>query len=464
MGELNLAQVVQEQRHFFESGETESLSYRLTQLTQLEKLLRSHEADLQAALVKDLGKAPLESYLTEIGLLYRSLAETKKNLKKWVKPQRKKTPLFLWPAKSYTLASSYGVTVIMSAYNYPLLLALDPLIGSLTGGNTAIVALSEDTPHVNQVLIAASKNYFKENYLYFYQGNRERNTELLKETVDYLFFTGSSAVGKVVLQAASQHLTPVTLELGGKSPALVTKNANVKTAAERIVWGKFLNAGQTCVAPDYCLVDQAVADEFIASLKVSIQELYGQETQQNPDYGRIVNQRHSQRLINLLTKDQSKIIWGGKSLLAENFIEPTLLKVDSHESPQLASMKEEIFGPILPILIYQKRAEAENLINSQPSPLAFYPFSENKAEITELVAGIQAGGCTVNDTVLHLSNSYLPFGGVGMSGMGSYHGKASFTTFTHQKAVLVRHSKLRLNLMFPPYTNQKAKIIRRFLK
>lgn len=454
--------VVKRQREFYQSQQTKPLNFRLKQLKQLEQLLRDHEPALMKALECDLGKPPSESYMTEIGLLYHSLRQAQRSLKKWNRPKKVPTPLFLMPAKSYISPSPYGTTLILSAYNYPLLLSLDPLIGAMAGGNVAMVGLSEYTPHVNQVLFEACPHYFDREYLWFFESTKARNTTILKERFDKLFFTGSPAVGQVVLTAASRYLTPVTLELGGKSPALVTSHADLPLAAERVAWGKFLNTGQTCVAPDYCLVDETVKDQFQTLLARKINELYTANSQKSPDYGRIVNNQHFERLRTIIEKDQSQISFGGKLDQGELFIEPTLITGDLQSD--LAAMKEEISGPILPVLSYTNLEDALAFIEKREAPLAFYPFSKDQTEIQGIVSRLQFGGATINDTLLHLSNANLPFGGVGHSGMGHYHGRYSFEAFTHQRGVLERKNYLPLKVMYAPYTKVKDKWVRRFLK
>ncbi len=462
MKESEIKEIIQAQRLFYRSQQTKPLGFRLSQLKQLERLLRDHEEALCEALEKDLGKHSSESYMTEIGLLYHNLREAQRSLKRWSRPKKVATPLFLMPAKSYITPSPYGCTLILSAYNYPLLLSLDPLIGAIAGGNVALVGLSEYTPHVNQVLFEASPKYFSRDYLHFFESNKEHNTRMLQERFDKLFFTGSTTVGQIVLEAASQYLTPVTLELGGKSPALVTAQADLNLAAERIIWGKLLNMGQTCIAPDYCLVDESMRDEFISLLIAKIVSLYGENSQASADYGRIVNQRHLGRLQAILEKDADQIIFGGTVDQKDLFIEPTLIQ--GTLTSDLGAMKEEIFGPLLPVLSYHHLEDALGYIEEREAPLAFYPFSKSKPEIQQIIDRLQFGGATINDTILHLSNSRLPFGGVGHSGMGHYHGRYSFEAFTHQRSVLERTNYFPLKLMYAPYTHVKDKWIRRFLK
>ncbi|TLG81299.1 aldehyde dehydrogenase family protein [Vagococcus zengguangii] len=458
----HLMKLIERQRAYYQNGHTHSYNARIKALKQLKTMLKQHEPAILKALEKDLGKHPNESYLTEIGVTYDSINYMLKHLKSLMKPKRVKTPLTLFPATSQIMTEPLGNSLIMSAFNYPILLSFDPIVGALAGGNTALVALSEYTPTVNQVLLQAISATFDAGLLTFFESSIERNTFVLAQRFDKIFFTGSPKVGKIVYQAASQHLTPVTLELGGKSPALVTANANLTHAAQRIAWGKFINTGQTCVAPDYCLVDRQVLPEFVEALKSAIIALYGQDTKQNKDYGKIVNQAAWQRLNSLLVADASYIVAGGSSDEATRYIEPTLLVAD--DLKELASMQEEIFGPILPILPFDTIEEAVTIIKGFEQPLAFYPFTANKKEQTYLLDTLSFGGATVNDTILHLANIHLPFGGVGNSGIGHYHGAYSYEAFTHQKAVLKRQTWLTLPVMNAPYTVMKDKVIRKLLK
>lgn len=457
-----MQEIFEEQKQFFQTKQTLPLTYRLKQLHQLQLFLTDCESELLLALKEDLGKAMTESYLSEIGILKHSLAYTLKHVNTWAKKKRTKTPLFLFPAKSYTIASPYGNTLIIGAYNYPLLLTLDPLIGALAGGNVAMVGLSEQTPAVNRVLMSKGQSYFSKEQVYFYESNPQRNQALISHSFDKIFFTGSPRVGQLILEAASHTLTPVTLELGGKSPALVTESANLELAASRIVWGKFLNAGQTCVAPDYCLVDHQVATEFATLVKVKLKEFYGTLPEESADYGRLISTQKVRQLTELLQHDREFICSGGQAVLDKKYLEPTVLVAPLGQ--ELATMSVEIFGPILPILVYQELDDAVAYIRKQAEPLAFYPFSTNKKECHYLLETISFGGATVNDTILHLANPHLPFGGVGKSGMGRYHGRYSFETFTHQKAILERKNYLAIPIMQPPFTTWKERLIRKVLK
>ncbi|QIL46100.1 aldehyde dehydrogenase family protein [Vagococcus coleopterorum] len=457
-----LSTVYKNQKKYFETGETLVVSNRLDQLRLLDTMLRDNEEILLSSLTLDLGKAPEESYLSELGLVYQSLQLTLKKTQKWSQRQRKKTPLYLWPGKSWTQAMPYGQTLIINAFNYPLLLSLDPLVGAVSAGNVAMVALSERTPNFNAVLTKLSQQYLNSNWIYFYEGNKERNQLLLTERFDKIFFTGSATVGKSILKAASQHLTPVTLELGGKSPALITQTADIKRAAQRVAWGKFLNVGQTCVAPDYCLVPKESVELFKSELIKETEKMYGKNPFSSEDYGRLVNSQTVERLARLIEEDNSFVVYGGEVKASEKYIGPTVIQAEITQP--LASMKEELFGPILPVMTYETLEEALDFIRSGESPLAFYPFVGERSEESLLLNAVQFGGATINDTILHLANHHLPFGGVGQSGMGSYHGIQSFKEFSHEKAVLKRQPKFILPIMSAPYSKRKDSLIRKFLK
>ena len=456
----DIKNIIEKQRQFYATGKTKALDYRIEQLKLLKKQVRRYEEELIDGLSQDLGKHRTESFMTEIGLVYRHLDEMIKKLPRWGGKQRVKTPLFLWPARSYTIQAPYGNVLILSPFNYPVLLTLDPLIGAIAGGNTAIIGMSEHTPATNYVLKVLIEEAFSKEYLYFVTSSKETNTELLDNAFNKIFFTGSTRVGKIVLKKAAEHLTPVTLELGGKSPVIVSKYADLEVAVERIIWGKFVNAGQTCVAPDYCLIDESVKDEFMQLLKKRLLTFYTDTPEDSRDYGRIINESSMSRLIKQLEYDQLFIYQGGHYNYAEKYIEPTILLAEL--SDDLLSMKEEIFGPILPILSYQELEEAILFIEQKGKPLAFYPFSSNKEELEMLLDRLDYGGATVNDTLLHLSNENLPFGGVGESGMGSYHGKKSLESFTYTKSILKRSTIFRFPIMFPPFTKEKDNTIRSF--
>ncbi len=456
-------ETVEKQRAFFTTDVTRSYRFRMDQLGKLETGIRTYEPELYDALSEDLGKNKAEAYTTEIGFVLKSIRETRKKLKAWMKPRRAGNPLFLFGSRSFTVWEPYGVTLIISPFNYPVQLALEPLVAALSAGNTAIIKLSELTPHVSAVLSQLISTTFDAGLVTTVEGDAQATTELLKERFDYIFFTGSPRVGSLVMQAASLHLTPVTLELGGKSPAIVCADAPLAHAARSIAWGKFLNAGQTCVAPDYVLVDKMVKDEFIDEMKKAITEFYGDNPQLSPDYGRIVTTRHWQRLIHLMDGLQGKTVLGGNGIETDRYIAPTIVADASWDD---AVMQEEIFGPILPIISYDGRRFSEDVIaevRTHEKPLALYLFTQDKKIKDAVVQSLSFGGGVMNGTILHLTNSNLPFGGVGQSGMGSYHGIYGYRTFSHQKALIDVNRFLPLGIMYPPHSKGKQKLIKKLL-
>ncbi|MGY3766031.1 aldehyde dehydrogenase family protein [Vagococcus vulneris] len=454
--------IVRHQRDYFRTGQTLSLVFRKNQLIKLKRQLQNYEAELLIALKKDLHKSETEAYLSEIGILYRHLDQMIKNLKKWTSPKKVGTPFFLQPAKSEILREPYGVSLIIGPFNYPVLLVFDPLIGAIATGNTAVIGLSSSVPHTNRVIQEMLGETFEKKYVVSYISDKVSNEQILNEVFDKIFFTGSEKVGKIFAKQAAENMTPITLELGGKSPAIVTKYSDIELAAQRLVWGKFLNAGQTCVAPDYCLVDNQVKGQFLEEIRNVIVKQFGETPESSRDFGRLVSEASLKRLVKILEADQDYIWLGGQYGLADRFLEPTVIIGDSAD--ELQCMSEELFGPILPVLGYDKLAEAVNFVRKKPQPLAFYPFSNNKKEINWLIKQISCGGITVNDTILHLANDNLPFGGIGHSGMGTYHGYDSVEAFSHKKSVLRRSQLVNLPLNFPPYTESKNKLIRLFLR
>ncbi|HDF4268142.1 TPA: aldehyde dehydrogenase, partial [Staphylococcus aureus] len=412
------------------------------------------------ALYTDLGKNKVEAYATEIGITLKSIKNARKELKNWTKTKNVDTPLYLFPTKSYIKKEPYGTVLIIAPFNYPFQLVFEPLIGAIAAGNTAIIKPSELTPNVARVIKRLINETFDANYIEVIEGGIEETQTLIHLPFDYVFFTGSENVGKIVYQAASENLVPVTLEMGGKSPVIVDETANIKVASERICFGKFTNAGQTCVAPDYILVHESVKDDLITALSKTLREFYGQNIQQSPDYGRIVNLKHYHRLTSLLNSAQMNIVFGGHSDEDERYIEPTLL---DHVTNDSAIMQEEIFGPILPILTYQSLDEAIAFIHQRPKPLSLYLFSEDENATQRVINELSFGGGAINDTLMHLANPKLPFGGVGASGMGRYHGKYSFDTFTHEKSYIFKSTRLESGVHLPPYKG-KFKYIKAFFK
>ncbi|HBC8688101.1 TPA: aldehyde dehydrogenase [Staphylococcus aureus] len=445
---------------FFNTQQTKDISFRKEQLKKLSKAIKSYESDILEALYTDLGKNKVEAYATEIGITLKSIKNARKELKNWTKTKNVDTPLYLFPTKSYIKKEPYGTVLIIAPFNYPFQLVFEPLIGAIAAGNTAIIKPSELTPNVARVIKRLINETFDANYIEVIEGGIEETQTLIHLPFDYVFFTGSENVGKIVYQAASENLVPVTLELGGKSPVIVDETANIKVASERFCFGKFTNAGQTCVAPDYILVHESVKDDLITALSKTLREFYGQNIQQSPDYGRIVNLKHYHRLTSLLNSAQMNIVFGGHSDEDERYIEPTLL---DHVTNDSAIMQEEIFGPILPILTYQSLDEAIAFIHQRPKPLSLYLFSEDENATQRVINELSFGGGAINDTLMHLANPKLPFGGVGASGMGRYHGKYSFDTFTHEKSYIFKSTRLESGVHLPPYKG-KFKYIKAFFK
>ncbi|HHP5379979.1 TPA: aldehyde dehydrogenase [Staphylococcus aureus] len=445
---------------FFNTQQTKDISFRKDQLKKLSKAIKSYESDILEALYTDLGKNKVEAYATEIGITLKSIKNARKELKNWTKTKNVDTPLYLFPTKSYIKKEPYGTVLIIAPFNYPFQLVFEPLIGAIAAGNTAIIKPSELTPNVARVIKRLINETFDANYIEVIEGGIEETQTLIHLPFDYVFFTGSENVGKIVYQAASENLVPVTLEMGGKSPVIVDETANIKVASERICFGKFTNAGQTCVAPDYILVHESVKDDLITALSKTLREFYGQNIQQSPDYGRIVNLKHYHRLTSLLNSEQMNIVFGGHSDEDERYIEPTLL---DHITSDSAIMQEEIFGPILPILTYQSLDEAIAFIHQRPKPLSLYLFSEDENATQRVINDLSFGGGAINDTLMHLANPKLPFGGVGASGMGRYHGKYSFDTFTHEKSYIFKSTRLESGVHLPPYKG-KFKYIKAFFK
>ncbi|HEK5808945.1 TPA: aldehyde dehydrogenase [Staphylococcus aureus] len=445
---------------FFNTQQTKDISFRKEQLKKLSKAIKSYESDILEALYTDLGKNKVEAYATEIGITLKSIKNARKELKNWTKTKNVDTPLYLFPTKSYIKKEPYGTVLIIAPFNYPFQLVFEPLIGAIAAGNTAIIKPSELTPNVARVIKRLINETFDANYIEVIEGGIEETQTLIHLPFDYVFFTGSENVGKIVYQAASENLVPVTLEMGGKSPVIVDETANIKVASERICFGEFTNAGQTCVAPDYILVHESVKDDLITALSKTLREFYGQNIQQSPDYGRIVNLKHYHRLTSLLNSAQMNIVFGGHSDEDERYIEPTLL---DHVTNDSAIMQEEIFGPILPILTYQSLDEAIAFIHQRPKPLSLYLFSEDENATQRVINELSFGGGAINDTLMHLANPKLPFGGVGASGMGRYHGKYSFDTFTHEKSYIFKSTRLESGVHLPPYKG-KFKYIKAFFK
>ena len=458
--ESHVESMIEEQKNFFSTGHTKNIEFRKKQLLKLKEKIKAYEEEILKALNLDLHKSEFEAYSNEVGIVLDSINYLVKNIDEWSKPVYVKTPLHFQPAKSFIVREPYGVVLIIGPFNYPFQLVMEPLIGTIIAGNTAIVKPSESTIHTTAIIKKIIQETFDTSYVRVVEGEKEAVTALIHGPFDYIFFTGSVAVGKIVMRAAAERLTPITLELGGKSPAIVDQTANLEVAAKRIVWGKFNNTGQTCVAPDYLLVHSKIYDKFIKLLKKTIVQFYGENPQNSADYGRVINTRQFQRLANLLELEKDSITFGGKTDANDLYIEPTILENITWSNP---IMEDEIFGPILPVLQYEKLELVIERVRKLPKPLAGYFFSEQEKAIEYFLKEVPFGGGCINDTVTHVANPYLPFGGVGPSGVNAYHGKASYENFTHPKSIMKRSSKLANNLLFPPY-KQKVKLVRAILK
>ncbi len=445
---------------FFKTQKTKSLDFRIEQLKKLRAGIEKYESKILAALKMDLGKPEFESYTTEIGFVYYSIEDAIRNLKKWANPTKVRTPIYLFPAKSVVMNEPYGTVLVIGPYNYPFQLLMEPLVGVISAGNCAVLKPSEVSPTVSAIVTEMISTGFDSNYVRSVEGNVETTTALINATFDYMFFTGSVGVGKIVMAAAAKNLVPVTLELGGKSPVIVDESANIKIAAQRIIWGKTLNAGQTCVAPDYLLVHEAIKEELVGEMKKVIQEFFGADPQKSDCFGRIINNKHFNRIKNIIERDSAGIVYGGRYDEETKYIEPTLIEVESWNT---ASMEDEIFGPVLPFMTYNNLDRAMEDIKKLPKPLALYLFTTNKDVEVKVLNEVSSGGVCINDTITHLANPRLPFGGVGNSGMGSYHGYDSFLTFSHRKSVLKRSSKITINILFPPYNEKKLITVKRVM-
>lgn len=455
---MSTQQRVENQRAYFETGTTFPAEFRLEALGRMEQYIRQNEQKIFDELNADLGKAPLESYMTEVGLVLHELRYVRKKLRKWMRARWVPTPLAHFPATSRVHREPYGVVLIMSPWNYPFLLTMVPLIGAIAAGNCAMVKPSNYSPNTSGLLAEMIAQCYAPEYVDIVLGGREQNQDLLAQKFNYIFFTGSIAVGKTVMEAASKNLAPVTLELGGKSPCIVDATADLKLAARRIVFGKFINAGQTCIAPDYLLVERRVKDELIGYLEEEIRAFFGDDPLRSPELPKIINAKHFSRLLGLL--EGADVAVGGQSDEGTCKIAPTVLDNVTLRSPV---MGEEIFGPLLPVLTYERLEEALELIKAHDHPLALYVFSSDKAMQRRLVSRVPFGGGCLNDALIHIATSRLPFGGVGQSGMGRYHGAYSFDTFSHTKGILSR-GKLDLPMRYHPYDEKKFRAIRRFLR
>ncbi|MDE7083149.1 MAG: iron-containing alcohol dehydrogenase [Clostridia bacterium] len=456
--ETDISLIVARQREYFARGGTLKVKERKRRLTALYKAIKANLTALHEGLEKDLGKSKTESYMCETGLAMSELSYMIKHIKKFAKPKKVKTPLAQSVSKSYRLPSPYGTVLIMNPWNYPVLLSIDPLIDAIAAGNTVVLKLSAYSPNTNKAIKEVIDTVFPPEYVTVLFGGSQVNTELMQTEFDYIFFTGSKRVGKLVYERAAERLTPVTLELGGKSPCIVDETANIRLAAKRIVWGKFLNLGQTCVAPDYILCAEKIHDELISELKKQIKAQFGSEPIENSAYGKIINEKHYARLCGLI--DEKKVVCGGKKDEERLKIEPTVMDGVTYDD---AVMQEEIFGPLLPVLTYREESEAVKFIKENDAPLALYIFSSSKNRIKRFTSEIGFGGGCVNDVVIHLATPYMPFGGFGASGLGGYHGKVGFETFTHYKSIVNKSTLIDLPMRYQPYKKLNEKLIKMFL-
>ena len=454
---MDFSELVKRQRAFFESGATRGADFRLGALQTLRDALRRGEGMIFDALRADLNKAPMESYMCENGIVLEEIRFHQRHLRRWMRNRRVRTPMAQFHARSFIAPEPYGVALLLSPWNYPVQLCLAPLVGAISGGNCAVVKPSAYAPRTSAALAKLLGDAFDPRYIAVVEGGRAQNSALLEQKFDYIFFTGSVAVGKVVMEAAAKHLTPVTLELGGKSPVIVDETADIPLAARRIAFGKVLNDGQTCVEPDYLLIHKTVKDAFVRAFRAALEAFFPGGNY--ADMPVIITEKHYRRILSLLEGEH--VALGGGHDDARRFIEPTLLDEVSPDSP---IMQEEIFGPILPILTYGELSEAVEFVRARPRPLALYLFTSRPETERQVLNGCSFGGGCINDTIIHLATSHMPFGGVGDSGMGSYHGKKSFDTFTHERSIVKKSTWLDLPMRYHPYGEGKLRLIRKFMK
>lgn len=459
MNKTEIQKLVDKQRAYFHTGATLSIDTRIQALKKMKSYILKHENELTAAIRADLGKSAYESYMCEIGLALTEINYMLRHIRSLSRERTVRTPLTQFHSRSFVKPSPYGVTLIMSPWNYPFLLTVDPLTDAIAAGNTVIVKPSAYSPHTSRAIQAMIRECFPDEHAAVVTGGREENTWLLNETFDYIFFTGSQAVGKEVMTHAAQKLTPVTLELGGKSPCIVEKSTDLRLAARRIVFGKYLNCGQTCVAPDYIYCDRTVKDKLVSEIRYQIQKQFGSDPLLNENYGKIINEKHFHRILGLIDRD--KIVHGGKSDPDTLRIEPTVMDNITFDD---AVMQEEIFGPLLPVLTYDSLDAAIRKINSMQHPLALYLFTSSKSASEKVLSQCGFGGGCINDTIIHLATSEMGFGGFRESGMGSYHGKEGFRTFSHYKSIVDKKTWLDLPLRYQPYSKFNWKLLHFFMR
>lgn len=449
MNEAGVSQILANQRAFFNTHQTKDVYYRIAILKLLKKTILDYQEKIEEALWKDLHKSKEETFLTEIGLVLHEIDFHIKNVSHWAKPKKVSTPFFMLPSGSKTQADPLGIALIIAPWNYPFQLLINPLVGAISAGCCAVLKPSPDAPHLAKVMEDMVSSIFEPNYIGLVQGGKEENELLLKQKFDIIFFTGSSAVGKVIMRAAAENLTPVVLELGGKSPVIVNKDADIPKAAKRIIWGKTINAGQTCIAPDYLFVHSEVKDKLLEEMAKSLENMFGSDRKKSGYYGRIIHERAFDRLIKLMAKGKARI--GGETEKADLYIAPTVLEGLGLEDD---IMQEEIFGPILPLFEFSDFEQVINFVNSKEKPLAIYYFG-NAESVEELMHKTSSGGVCINDTLMHVSNQHLPFGGVGNSGMGSYHGANSFWAFSHKKSIVTTPTWIDLPFKYMPFKHFK---------
>lgn len=454
---MNIENIVKKQKKFLEKLKTKDVEYRIEKLKKLHQVIKESEDEIAKALHKDLNKDKVESYMVETGMVLDELSYMIKNTKKWIKPRRVKTPLSQFLASSYIVQEPYGIVVIMSPWNYPFLLTMQPLVGALAAGNTCIVKPSRHSINTSKVIKKIIEKVYNEEYVSVVWGE-DVSEEILKQDVDYICYTGSARIGKQVMKAAAERLIPVTLELGGKSPCIVEKTADIKLAAKRIAFGRILNSGQTCIAPDYILVQSDIKDEFVKELQKNIIKMVGENPLENTEYPKMIGEKQFKKVTDMIIKKD--VIYGGKSDEKTLKIEPTILKCTYNSK----AMEEEIFGPLFPIIEFKEVTDIIKYINSNPKPLALYLFTNNKKIQKMILRDVPFGGGCINDTIMHIASHYMPFGGVGNSGMGSYHGKYSFDTFSHYKSIIKKSNLIDMPMRYHPYKEENYKLIKFFLK
>ncbi|RLA08957.1 MAG: aldehyde dehydrogenase [Gammaproteobacteria bacterium] len=454
---LNITKIIQQQQDVFNTGQTSDISFRAEQLKKLKQLLQKNEKDLYAAIYEDFAKSEFETYMAELSQIYHEINLSIKNLSKWSKVKKVPTNLANYPGKSYIIPEPLGCVLVIGAWNYPYALSLIPLVSAMAAGNTVILKPSELPNRTSKIMAQIINQNFASGFLAVIEGGIDETTEILKHRFDKIFFTGSTAVGKIIYQAAAKNLSPITLELGGKSPTFVLKDCDLKISVKRIIWAKFLNAGQTCVAPDYILVDKSIEKDFLNELKQQFEknnEFYNQDS-----FVKIINNNNFQRLQKLI--DESKIYYGGECNKNHRYISPTILENITFDDK---IMQDEVFGPILPVITFENLDDVISKIKEREKPLSCYIYGNNKKQIDKILQQISFGGGAINDSVMHLSNSNLPFGGVGNSGFGSYHGKAGFECFSHHKSILHRSNWFETSLKYPPYKKYKQNLLQLIMR